>query len=264
LTTRPSSGIRPPGRTARVAPTGTSSTGTDSMRPVRGFRTSATTGETSRSVRIALRARSTLHDSRRSASEKRKVTAAASNHCPITIAPSAATVMRRFMSGRRARAERSALGAMYHAPSTAEAIKKRSRRRPDRPSPRADRRERSLRRTSRSGTRREEPRPGQAISRRAGRVSRPDACARCVLAHGIASIPVRATASRIGASIFPGPLTETVIFLQQIEREVRVAANRWADGALQRPSLRRRPGDLESDFRIVPSVPRRAGDGLDR
>ena len=50
--------------------------------------------------------------------DRKKETVAASNHSPIATAPRTATVMRRFMSGRRRRAERHALGATYQPPAT--------------------------------------------------------------------------------------------------------------------------------------------------
>jgi len=69
---------------------------------------------------IDRRARATLHDSRRSDSENRKATVAASNHSPMAMAPITARVIRRFMSGRKRRTAESALGRMNQPPATAE------------------------------------------------------------------------------------------------------------------------------------------------
>ena len=114
--TRPSSGIRSPGLTTTIDPTATSCGRTSSSVPS-GLSSRAVGGARSMSAATARRARPRLQDSSASERANRNVTVAASNHSPIPIAPSTATVISRFMSGRRRRAASQALGAMCHAPA---------------------------------------------------------------------------------------------------------------------------------------------------
>ena len=83
----PSSGIRSPGRTTTVAPTGISPTGFSSMFPSLGHMKRALGGVISKSAVISRFAFSRLHDSSSSAREKRKLTEAASSHSPKTDCP---------------------------------------------------------------------------------------------------------------------------------------------------------------------------------
>ena len=70
---------------------------------------------------MARRARPTLQLSSVSDSAKRNDTVAASNHSPIAIAPTTATVISRCMSGRRLRAANHALTTTNRAPRRAAA-----------------------------------------------------------------------------------------------------------------------------------------------
>ena len=113
----PSSGNLSPGRATIVLPTGTSRTSTTSSLPS-GRTIRAVCGLSDISVAIARRARPTLHDSNDSESANRKATVAASKNSSIARAPTTATVINKFMSGRSRNRARQPLGATYHAPAT--------------------------------------------------------------------------------------------------------------------------------------------------
>ena len=98
--TVPSSGIRPPGRTRTVAPSGTSFNATV-CQPPPGWRMSASSGASAIRPLMALRARSTAIASISSAMEYSAITMAASGHWPIRKAPVTATVISALMLSRR-------------------------------------------------------------------------------------------------------------------------------------------------------------------
>ena len=72
-------------------------------------------------ARMARRARPTLHDSSSNENAKRKATVPASNHWPITIAPTTAMVISRFISARNRRKASQAFGAINQPPITTAA-----------------------------------------------------------------------------------------------------------------------------------------------
>ena len=106
-TTRPSSGMRSPGRTMKRVPTGASAAAISRSSPV-ADRARTVGGVRSSSAATARRARPTLQLSSASERANRKATVAASSHSPMAIAPATAITISRFMSGRRRR-------AAYHA-----------------------------------------------------------------------------------------------------------------------------------------------------
>ena len=113
--TAPSSGIFSPGLTTSTSPMATLSIGTRTSRPSRCTR--ASLGESSIRARIARRARSMLRDSIHCASAKRDVTAAASDHSPMAIAPATAMSISVLMSRANRRAADQARLAQYQPPA---------------------------------------------------------------------------------------------------------------------------------------------------
>lgn len=114
-TTTPSSGTRSPGRSRKIAPTGTDSIGM--VRSPEGIFTRAVGGLRSSRAATARRARPMLHASSARDSANRKATLEASNHSPSAIAPMMATVISRFMSGRSRTAEIHALRMTNRRPA---------------------------------------------------------------------------------------------------------------------------------------------------
>ena len=115
-TTVPSRGTRSPGRTRKRPPTGTRSGATTSSRPS-GCSSRASGGVRAISAATARRARPTLQASRVSDRAKKKATVAASSHWPIATAPTTATTMSRFMSGRSRLSAAHAFGSTVQTPA---------------------------------------------------------------------------------------------------------------------------------------------------
>ena len=115
--TVPSKPIRSPGGIRKIVPTGTCAAGVVWLVPS-GSTTLTDSGAIFISASTALRARPTLQDSNAKERANKKLTVAASNHCPIPIAPSTAIVISRFMSGRNRRSEYQAFGSTNQAPDS--------------------------------------------------------------------------------------------------------------------------------------------------
>ena len=121
VATTPSSGIFSPGLTTRTSPIATVSTATRTSRPSRC--TSASLGASPITARMARRARSMLRDSIHCASANRKVTAAASDHWPMAMAPATAMSISALMSRANRRAADHARFAQYQPPAAIDTAK---------------------------------------------------------------------------------------------------------------------------------------------
>ena len=119
--TTPSSGTFSPGLITTTSPRAMPSTGTRTSRPSR--RTRASFGDNSMSALMARRARSMLRDSTHCASAKRKVTAAASAHWPMAMAPATAMSISVLMSSAKSRAADQARRAQYQPPVATDSAK---------------------------------------------------------------------------------------------------------------------------------------------
>ena len=118
--TTPSTGIRSPGRTATIAPTGTASTRVGVSRPS-ALRTLAIVGIVASKASTERAVRDNVKPSIASPSMNRNKTVAASDQSPRAIAPVAAKATRMLMSSVRSRhIPRSPTGTTCQAPNAIE------------------------------------------------------------------------------------------------------------------------------------------------